>query len=112
MKQGMKDALAVENTFGNLGQDLENVKSQLDSKKGYVSVKPDTNLGKLLNHLQTIAVGSEKESILPHHNYRYHPRDMEVLHEEMEREYSLINGIHKKPNLGRAVQNFVRRLSC
>ncbi|WP_303977931.1 hypothetical protein [Streptococcus danieliae] len=109
MEQGMKNPLAVENTFGNLGQDLENVKSQLDSKKGHVSVKPDTYLGKLLNHLQTIAVGSEKESILPHHNYRYHPRDMEVLHEEMEREYSLINGIHKKPNLGRAVQNFVRR---
>lgn len=104
-KEGDSLFISRDGPSEDLRREIENVKAQLDSGKGYVDVKPNTGLGALLKDVQTIPIASDKGSLLPHTDNRYPAEDMEVLYEEIAGEYDN----YPRPNLGRALQNFVRR---
>lgn len=98
-----------ENKEGAIFDGVDDVRKQIKSGTGYVSLGDNSELKRLIEELRNIVNGQLKDEVLPNVEGRYNKQDMAMLCEELEREKKIANELSKKPDYCNACQNFMRR---
>ena len=96
-------------SFDKLTKDLEEVRKQVNSGKGYVQLDNNDELRKLIDELRRLVDGKIKGELLQNIEGRYNKDDMKMLCDELDYENGIASSFKQPLNVGRACQNFVRR---
>lgn len=95
--------------YENISKDLDDVKKQIDTGKGYVQLDNNEELRKLIEELRSIVNGQLKGEVLQNIDGRYNKEDIRMLCDEFEYEKGIAKRSAQTPNMNRACQNFIRR---
>ena len=107
-------SLAVSHSFPNndlktVFSDMDQVKNQIKSGKGYVQIENGSKIGKLIEELRQVVNGQIKDKVLENIDGRYNKDDIKMLCDEFQYEKNKVKDVQGTPDFNRACQNFIRR---
>ena len=105
---------AISDSFHNrdletVFSDMDQVKNQIESGKGYVEIADNNKTGKLIEELRQVVNGQTKNEVLENIDGRYNKDDIKMLCDEFQYEKDKVKDEQKTPDFNRACQNFIRR---